>query len=235
MLDVQDIHVAYGQITAVHGVSLNVQEKEVVALIGNNGAGKTSILKAISGLEPVVSGRITFMGQRLDGMPVHRVTSLGIVQVPEGRKIFSTLTVQENLFMGALRVKNRPAVRDQMEKVYEMFGVLGQRRHQAGGTLSGGEQQMLAIGRALMAQPRMLLLDEPSLGLAPMLTEMIAEKIVEIAAGGMPILLVEQNAKMALEISHRAYVLETGTIAIEGKSQDLLENEIVQRTYLGME
>jgi len=235
MLDVQDIHVAYGQITAVRGVSLNVQEKEVVALIGNNGAGKTSILKAISGLEPLVSGRIDFMGRRLDGTPVHKVTALGIVHVPEGRRIFSTLTVQENLFMGALRVKNRPIVKEQMEKVYAMFSVLGQRRHQAGGTLSGGEQQMLAIGRALMAQPNMLLLDEPSLGLAPMLTEMIAGKIVEIAEGGMPILLVEQNAKMALEISHRAYVLETGTIAIEGKSQDLLENEIVQRTYLGME
>ncbi len=235
MLDVQDIHVAYGQITAVRGVSLNVQEREVVALIGNNGAGKTSILKAISGLEQLVSGSITFMGKRLDGVPVHKVAALGIVQVPEGRKIFSTLTVQENLFMGALRVKSRPVVREQMGKVYEMFSVLGERRHQAGGTLSGGEQQMLAIGRALMAQPKMLLLDEPSLGLAPMLTEMIAEKIVEIAAGGMPILLVEQNAKMALEISHRAYVLETGTIAIEGKSQDLLENEIVQRTYLGME
>jgi len=235
MLDVLDVHVAYGKITAVRGVSLNVHEREVVALIGNNGAGKTSILKAISGLEPLVSGRIDFMGRRLDGMPVHKVTALGIVQVPEGRKIFSTLTVQENLLMGGLRVKNRATVKDQMNRVYEMFKVLGQRRHQAGGTLSGGEQQMLAIGRALMAEPRMLLLDEPSLGLAPMLTEMIAEKIVEIAGGGMPILLVEQNAKMALEISNRAYVLETGSIAIEGKSEDLLENEVVQRAYLGME
>jgi branched-chain amino acid transport system ATP-binding protein len=235
MLSVRDIHVAYGQITAVRGVSLNVQEREVVALIGNNGAGKSSILKAISGLVPLVSGSIDFMGKRLDGTPVHKVAALGIVHVPEGRRIFSTLSVQENLLMGGLRIRDRAIVREQMARVYEMFRVLGDRRWQAGGTLSGGEQQMLAIGRALMASPRMLLLDEPSLGLAPMLTERIAEKIVEISGGGMPILLVEQNAKMALEISQRAYVLETGSVAIEGKSEELLENEDVQRTYLGME
>ncbi|NPV71021.1 MAG: ABC transporter ATP-binding protein [Firmicutes bacterium] len=235
MLELSKVEVAYGENIAVRQVTMNVGEREIVALIGNNGAGKTSILRAISGLHPVKSGRIRFENKRIDHLPVHAVTSLGIIHVPEGRKIFSTLTVQENLMMGAHRLRDRSGIKAELERVYDMFPVLKDRRFQPGGTLSGGEQQMLAIGRGLMAQPGMLLLDEPSLGLSPVLTERIADKIVEIAAGGLPILLVEQNARIALEISHRAYVLETGSVAFEGISKDLLENEKVKKTYLGAE
>ncbi|NPV69822.1 MAG: ABC transporter ATP-binding protein [Firmicutes bacterium] len=212
---------------------MNIGALEVVALIGNNGAGKTSILKAISGLHPLRSGSIRFMGNRIDNLPVHKIAARGIIHVPEGRKIFSSLTVRENLVMGAYLVRDRRAIVRELNHVYDLFPILRQRSSQPGGTLSGGEQQMLAIGRALMAQPKMLLLDEPSLGLAPLLVDKIAEKIVEIAAGGLPILLVEQNAKIALEISQRAYVLETGAITLEGRSRELLSNETVRKSYLG--
>jgi branched-chain amino acid transport system ATP-binding protein len=234
MLELSHVSVSYGQVAAVRDVSLRLDAKEVVALIGNNGAGKTTILRAISGLAPLVSGQIDFEGERIDGVPAHRLAQRGLVHVPEGRRIFASLSIRENLAMGALRVKDRAATAAQFERVYEMFPILRERQKQPGGTLSGGEQQMLALGRALMAQPKVLLLDEPSLGLAPMVTEMIAAKIVEIAAGGLPILLVEQNAKIALGISNRAYVLETGSIVTSGPSSEVMQDETVQRVYLGI-
>jgi branched-chain amino acid transport system ATP-binding protein len=232
ILDVRDIHVFYGAIEALKGVSLQIREGEIVTLIGANGAGKSTTLNAISGLNRPRSGSITYEGKDLTGVAACDVVTLGLSQAPEGRKIFPRMTVRENLEMGAFSRKRQDLKAD-FERVFELFPVLRERESQTGGTLSGGEQQMLAMGRALMAGPRLLMLDEPSMGLAPMLVERIFDIIREINAQGTTILLVEQNAHVALEISHRGYVLETGTVTLTDEAAALLRNPHVQAAYLG--
>ncbi|MBI3636784.1 MAG: ABC transporter ATP-binding protein [Candidatus Rokubacteria bacterium] len=232
MLRVDDLHVYYGEIHALKGVSFDVGRGEIVALLGNNGAGKTTTLRTVSGLLAPRGGAVTLEDKPLAGVPAHSVVALGIAHVPEGRRIFNRLTVRENLMMGAyLRGDGRIA--DDLDRVFTLFPRLKERIAQVAGTLSGGEQQMLAIGRALMASPRVLLLDEPSMGLAPVLVEQIFETIRDINRQGMTILLVEQNAAMALGIAHRGYVLETGAIALRGTAAELAENPDVRRAYLG--
>ena len=233
MLRVMDIHVNYGAIRALRGVSLEVNEGEVVALIGANGAGKSTLLRAISGVLRPVSGDITFEGRSVRGMAEDHVVRLGLLQVQEGRGILTRMTVQENLEMGAYCRSDSAAIRQDMEVIFDKFPVLRQRRKQFGATLSGGEQQMLAIGRALMARPKLLMLDEPSLGLAPMLVNEIFRIIMEFKHEGRTILLVEQNAKKALQCADRGYVLETGTIVLTGSGEALLKSEEVQAAYLG--
>ncbi|MGD0622725.1 MAG: ABC transporter ATP-binding protein [Thermacetogeniaceae bacterium] len=235
MLVVKDLEVSYGAIKAVHGISLHVDQGEMVALIGNNGAGKTSTLKAITGINTSVKGCIEFNGENITGKPPDKIAARKVAMVPEGRRIFSGMTVQENLDMGAFLRRDAEGVKQDLEMVFNLFPVLGERSKQQGGTLSGGEQQMLAIGRALMARPKILLLDEPSLGLAPILVEAIFESILGINRQGIPILIVEQNVYLALSAATRGYVMESGQIALEGTSQELLANEMVQRVYLGME
>jgi branched-chain amino acid transport system ATP-binding protein len=232
MLDVRDIHVFYGNIEALKGVSLQINEKEIVTLIGANGAGKSTTLNAISGLQRPRSGKITYLGRDLTAVPPFEVVTLGLSQAPEGRKIFPRMTVRENLEMGAFSRRGQDLAAD-FERVYDLFPVLRERVSQPGGTLSGGEQQMLAMGRALMAGPRLLMLDEPSMGLAPMLVEKIFDIIKEINAQGTTILLVEQNAHVALEISHRGYVLETGKVTKTDVAAALLRDPHVQEAYLG--
>jgi branched-chain amino acid transport system ATP-binding protein len=232
MLAVADLHVYYGEIHALKGASLSVGAGEIVALLGPNGAGKTTTLKTISGLLAPRSGAVTLEGQSLAGVPPHAIVRRGLAHVPEGRKIFNRLTVADNLEMGAY-VRRDGEVRQDMERVFALFPRLQERRGQVAGTLSGGEQQMLAIGRALMARPRVLLLDEPSMGLAPVLVEQIFETIRDINRQGTPILLVEQNAAMALTIAQRGYVLETGRVVLAGSAPELAENEEVRRAYLG--
>lgn len=233
VLEVKGVRVRYGAIEAVRGVSLKVEEGEVVTLIGGNGAGKTTTLKTISGVIKPVAGEVWFAGRRIDPLPAHEVAVLGVVHVPEGRRIFPRMSVRENLEMGAYPRKDRRAVAEDMERVLNLFPVLKERLSQPGGTLSGGEQQMLAIGRALMARPRVLLLDEPSMGLAPMLVERIFETIRAINEEGTPVLLVEQNAQMALQTAERGYVLESGQVVLEGPARKLLGNEMVRKVYLG--
>ena len=233
LLEVENLHVAYGAIKALHGISFHVDEGEIVTLIGANGAGKTTTLKTISGLLRPVEGDIRFDGQSIVRVPAERIVRMGISQVPEGRQIFSTLTVQENLEMGAYTRRDKEEIRESMERVFASFPRLKERLNQLGGTLSGGEQQMLAMGRGLMSRPRLLLLDEPSMGLAPILVEEIFEIIKEINAQGTSILLVEQNAAMALSVAHRGYVLETGEIVLEGSARELLANPQVRAAYLG--
>jgi len=232
LLELDDIHVHYGKVQALRGVSVQVAEGEIVTLIGANGAGKTTTLKTISGVRPVTSGRITFDGEDVTGMAPHRLVEMGICQAPEGRGIFPGMTVQENLDMGtyARRGKYDPS---ELERVFELFPRLLERRGQAGGTLSGGEQQMLAIGRALMAKPKVLLLDEPSMGLAPKLVAQIFEIVTEINRGGTTILLVEQNASQALKRADRAYVLEVGEVLMSGLAKDLHDDPKVKAAYLG--
>jgi branched-chain amino acid transport system ATP-binding protein len=232
MLEVRDLHVFYGEIHALKGVSFRVAPGEVVTLLGNNGAGKSTTLKTLSGLLTPRQGDVRFEGASLLGAPPHRVVRQGITHVPEGRRIFNRLTVQENLDMGAYTRVDRDIAPD-MERVFGIFPRLKERRTQVAGTLSGGEQQMLAIGRALMAKPRLLLLDEPSMGLAPVLVEQIFDTILTINRQGVTVLLVEQNAAMALSIAGRAYVLETGSIALEGPAPELAGNPEVRRAYLG--
>jgi branched-chain amino acid transport system ATP-binding protein len=232
MLRVDDLHVYYGEIHALKGASLAVDTGEIVALLGPNGAGKTTTLKTVSGMLAPRSGEITLDGRSLLGLPSHEIVYRGIAHVPEGRRIFNRLTVAENLDLGAYS-RSDGAIRDDRERVFAIFPRLRERRSQVAGTLSGGEQQMLAIGRALMARPRLLLLDEPSMGLAPVLVEQIFETIQDINRGGTPILLVEQNAAMALTIAHRGYVLETGAIVLAGPARALAENVEVRRAYLG--
>jgi branched-chain amino acid transport system ATP-binding protein len=235
MLSVNDINVYYGAIHALKGLSFHVEEGEIVSLIGANGAGKTTAMHTVSGLLRSKTGDITFMGESIEKMEPHRIVRLGLAQVPEGRRVFSNLTVQENLQMGAYirpATQSREVDRD-LELVFKRFPRLKERRRQQAGTLSGGEQQMLAIGRALMSRPKMMLLDEPSMGLSPILVQEIFSCIREVNESGTTILLVEQNAKMALSISNRAYVLETGSIILKGKSSELLDNEQVRRAYLG--
>lgn len=232
MLEVKGLHVHYGKAHALKGVSLSVNSGEIVTLIGNNGAGKTTLLNTISGLVRPSAGEILFEGESLSRLPPEAIVRRGIVQVPEGRRIFPHLTVQENLRLGAFTRRERN-LSDDFDRVYSLFPVLKARARQPGGTLSGGEQQMLALARGLMAEPRLLLLDEPSLGLAPVLVETIFRTIVEIHEQGTPILLVEQNAFLALTTADRAYVVETGNMALEGRAVDLLENDQVRKAYLG--
>jgi branched-chain amino acid transport system ATP-binding protein len=235
LLELEDMHVFYGRIEAIKGLSITVDDGEVVTLIGANGAGKTTTLKAISGVRPVAEGRIVFDGHDITHVAAHRRVELGICQAPEGRRVFPGMSVLENLEMGAYARKDRtPQVRQQdLQRVFTLFPRLEERATQVGGTLSGGEQQMLAIGRALMARPRLLLLDEPSMGLAPLLIAQLFEIISEINEQGTTILLVEQNAAQALARAHRAYVLETGRIVKEGGGHEMLDDEAVQAAYLG--
>ncbi len=232
LLEVQDLHVFYGNIEAIKGVSLEIREGEIVTLIGANGAGKTTTLNAISGLLRPRSGSISYQGQALAGVPAYEVVTRGLSQAPEGRKIFPRMSVRENLEMGAFSRPRQDLTAD-FERVFDLFPVLRERESQPGGTLSGGEQQMLAMGRALMAGPRLLMLDEPSMGLAPMLVERIFDIVKEINAQGTTILLVEQNAHVALEISHRGYVLETGRVTLTDEASALLRDPHVQEAYLG--
>ena len=233
MLKVDNINLYYGGIHALKDLSLEVKKGEIVTLIGANGAGKTSTLRAISGLEPIKSGSISYKDENLKKVPSHKIVSLGLSHVPEGRKIFANLTVKENLELGAYLRKNKSEIKSDMEMVFSKFPRLKERRKQIAGTVSGGEQQMLAIGRALMNRPEMLILDEPSMGLAPLVVKDIFDTIVEINKSGTTILLVEQNANMALSIANRAYVLETGKIVLSGKASDLLNDDSIRSAYLG--
>ena len=234
LLELQDVEVAYGDLPALRGVSLVVEEGETLSVVGANGAGKTTMLRAISGLLRPRAGRILLDGARLDQMPSHVIVARGVVQVPEGRKIFPGLTVKENLELGSYVAAARAHRRQSLERVLGLFPRLAERQRQAAGTMSGGEQQMLAIGRALMARPRILMLDEPSLGLAPIIVQEIFRIIAEINRLGTTVLLVEQNTRQALSLSRRGYVLENGRIALEGSGAELLGNEHVRRAYLGM-
>ena len=234
-LELRNVHTFYGHIHAIKGISLRVLPNEIVTLIGANGAGKTTTLRTISGIQQPREGEVLLNGQRIDRVPPHRIVEMGICQSPEGRRIFSRMTVQENLEMGAFARKDTSAIKDDLAQVLELFPRLRERLHQRGGTLSGGEQQMLAIGRAMMSRPKILLLDEPSMGLAPMLVETIFNTIVQINQQGVAVLLVEQNALMALNVAHRGYVLETGQIVLEDDAKVLQRNEKVQKAYLGIE
>jgi branched-chain amino acid transport system ATP-binding protein len=233
VLLVEEIHTFYGAIEALKGITIEVGEGEIVTLIGSNGAGKTTTLRSISGIVPPRSGRIVFQGREIQAMPGYQVAQIGIAHSPEGRRIFPRMTVLENLEMGAFTRKDPKAIREEIDRVYSLFPRLKEREKQKGGTMSGGEQQMLAMGRALMAHPKLLLLDEPSLGLAPVIVDKIYEIIREINAQGTTILLVEQNANYALDVSTRGYVLETGTVALSDKSDVLRNDERVQAAYLG--
>ena len=233
LLEVRELVVHYGAVQALKGVSVHAGAGEIVTLIGANGAGKTTLLRTLSGLLPVHSGEILFEGKSLVRMPAHEIVGLGIAQSPEGRMVFSNLSVEDNLELGAYRRKDRAGIRADRDAVYHQFPRLLERRRQSAGTLSGGEQQMLAIGRALMARPRLLLLDEPSLGLAPLLVREIFRTIREINQRGVTVLLVEQNAHMALSIAGRGYVLETGRVTIEDAASKLLQNDEVKKAYLG--
>lgn len=234
MLVIENLNVNYGHIRAVKDVSLEVKEGEIVSLIGANGAGKTTILQTISGLIPLKSGIIRFEGKNISKEKAHQICKLGIAQVPEGRRIFSNLSVMDNIELGAFIRKDSPSViGEDMDRFFKRFPRMKERRHQMAGTLSGGEQQMLAMGRAIMSKPKLLILDEPSMGLAPLFVKEIFDTIRSLNEEGVTILLVEQNAKMALSIAHRAYVLETGRIVLEGPSKELLNNPKVKAAYLG--
>ena len=233
MLKIDNIHVYYGAIHALKGVSLEVKAGEIVTLIGANGAGKSTTLRTVSGLLAPKSGAITFLGENIAGTPAHEIVKHGISQVPEGRRIFAEMSVQENLELGAFTRKDKDGVAKDFDLVYRRFPRLEERRKQQAGTLSGGEQQMLAMGRALMSRPKLLLLDEPSMGLAPLLIKEIFSIIEDINREGTTVLLVEQNANMALSIAHRAYVMETGRITLQGAAKDLAASEDVRKAYLG--
>jgi len=235
LLDIKDLEVSYGAITALRGISLTVGRGEVVALIGANGAGKTSTLRAISGMLRARAGTVTFGGEDTTRLPSHKLVPRGMAHAPEGRGIFPNLSVEENLELGAFLRRDASAVRADLDKYYALFPRLAERRTQQAGTLSGGEQQMLAIARALMSRPRLLLLDEPSLGLAPQITELIFRTLREVNAEGVSILLVEQNAHLALALAHFAYVLETGSIVLQGQGRALLESPAIRKAYLGEE
>jgi len=234
VLEVEGVDTFYGRSQALRRVSLHVDQGEIVALIGSNGAGKTTTLRTISGLVPPAAGRISFQGTDITRLQASRVARLGLCQSPEGRRLFSRMSVTDNLLLGAYSRRDRTGIRDDLERVYGLFPVILERRRQIAGTLSGGEQQMLAVGRALMLRPKLLMLDEPSLGLAPIMQDTIFRTLVEINSQGTPILLVEQNANKALQIAHRGYVLETGVIVQEGPGRELLDSEDVRRAYLGM-
>ncbi|MEO6022960.1 MAG: ABC transporter ATP-binding protein [Burkholderiales bacterium] len=233
LLEVKGLQVAYGGIRAVKGIDLSIGNGELVALIGANGAGKSSTLKTLAGMQPASGGEIIYDGLRIDGTPSHLLIRKGLALVPEGRGVFSRLTVEENLLMGAYCRDDASAIKSDLSRVYELFARLNERREQSAGTLSGGEQQMLAIGRALLGRPKLLLLDEPSMGLAPLMVQKIFDTVRMISAQGVTILLVEQNAKLALQISSRAYVMESGTIKLSGAAHDLLHDPKVRAAYLG--
>ncbi|MEU6313465.1 ABC transporter ATP-binding protein [Streptomyces sp. NPDC047014] len=233
LLKVEDLKVAYGKIEAVKGISFEVNQGEIVCLVGTNGAGKTTTLRTLSGLLKPTAGSITFDGQPLIGVPAHKIVSLKLAHSPEGRHIFPRLTIEENLQLGAFLRTDKDGIEKDIQRAYEMFPILGERRRQAAGTLSGGEQQMLAMGRALMCQPKLLMLDEPSMGLSPLMMQKIMSTISELKASGMTILLVEQNAQAALSLADQAHVMEIGKIVLSGTGQDLLHNEDVRKAYLG--
>ncbi len=233
VLELNDVHTYYGAIHALKGVTLDVRAGEIVTLIGANGAGKSTTLRSINGLNHARKGAIRFSGRDITGAAPHSIVKMGIAQSPEGRRLFPRMSVYENLEMGAFQRKDRSNFKGDLDRVFQLFPRLAERRQQKAGTLSGGEQQMCAIGRALMARPKLLLLDEPSMGLAPIFVEKIFEIIVEINQQGTPVLLVEQNALMALDVANRGYVLETGRIALQGEAKDLRQNERVRQTYLG--
>ena len=234
ILELEGVHTYYGTIEALKGISLRVDEGEIVTLIGSNGAGKSTTLRSINGLNHPRRGTIRFMGDDITSTPAHQVVKRGISQSPEGRKLFPRMSVVENLEMGAFQRSDKAGIHEDMQHVFELFPRLAERRTQAAGTLSGGEQQMCAIGRAMMARPRLLMLDEPSMGLAPIFVDRIFETIVEINKEGTPVLLVEQNALMALDVADRGYVLETGKISLEGPASDLAADEGVKKAYLGI-
>ncbi len=233
MLEIKDLEVCYGVIRAIKGVSFEVNQGEVIALIGANGAGKTTILHTITGLIPAEKGSILFDGKELSKTPAHKIVSMGMAHVPEGRRVFAQLSVLENLKLGAYTRKNKAEIEESLQMVYDRFPRLEERKNQVAGTLSGGEQQMLAMGRALMSKPRIILMDEPSMGLSPLLVSEIFDIIKVISEGGTTVLLVEQNAKKALSIADRAYVLETGNITLSGKASDLMNDDSVKKAYLG--
>lgn len=233
LLSIQDLYVAYGNITALQGVSVEVNEGEIVTLIGANGAGKSTLLRAISGMVPVRSGKIRFGSADLGSVPAHRIVEMGVAHVPEGRGIFANLTVWENLKLATWSRKDRKDLPQEYQRVFDIFPRLAERQSQLAGTLSGGEQQMLAVGRALMTRGRLLLLDEPSMGLAPVLVREIFQTLREINAAGTTILLVEQNARQALRLAHRGYVLETGRLTVAGAASELIDNPSVKAAYLG--
>ena len=233
MLEIKDLEVYYGAIKALKGISFNVEEGEIIALIGANGAGKTTTLHTISGLLPAKHGSVKFNDKELTKIPAHKIVSMGIAQVPEGRRVFAQLSVYENLVLGAYTRKDKNEINETLEKVYDRFPRLKERTTQLAGTLSGGEQQMLAMGRALMSKPSIILMDEPSMGLSPLYVNEIFDIIQEINKSGTTVLLVEQNAKKALSIANRAYVLETGTISLSGDAHELMDNEQVKKAYLG--
>lgn len=233
MLEVKDIEVYYGMIQAIKGISFSVNEGEVIALIGANGAGKTTILHTITGLLSPKKGSVNFEGQDITKIPAHKIVSLGMAHVPEGRRVFAELSVYENLKMGAYTRKDKKEIEETLEMVYERFPRLRERKNQLAGTLSGGEQQMLAMGRALMSHPKIILMDEPSMGLSPIMVNEIFKIIQDVSKSGTTVLLVEQNAKKALSIADRAYVLETGNIVLEGNAQELMNDDSIKKAYLG--
>ena len=233
MLEVRDLQVYYGMIHAIKGISFDVNQGEVIALIGANGAGKTTTLHTITGLLAPKSGSVLFEGKDITKVPAHKIVSMGMAHVPEGRRVFAELSVYENMKMGAYTRKDKKEIEESLANVYKRFPRLEERKNQMAGTLSGGEQQMLAMGRALMSKPKIILMDEPSMGLSPIFVNEIFDIIRAVSESGTTVLLVEQNAKKALSISDRAYVLETGTITMSGKAKDLLEDEAVKKAYLG--
>jgi branched-chain amino acid transport system ATP-binding protein len=234
VLEAKKVNLGYGQMQVLKEVSLEVRDREIVSLIGANSAGKSSMLNAISGLVPINGGEILFEGKRIDSLPSHEIIELGIIQVPEGRRIFPYMTVKENLEMGSYNRKARQKSGHNLQRVFELFPRLAERKNQLGESMSGGEQQMLAVGRALMAGPKILMLDEPSLGLAPIVVGMIFQVLQEVNRQGVTILLVEQNVKESLDISSRGYVLENGRVSLEGAAKDLLENSYLKKAYLGL-
>jgi branched-chain amino acid transport system ATP-binding protein len=233
LLEVEDLRVSYGKIEAVKGISFSVEVGQVVTLIGTNGAGKTTTLRTLSGLLRPTSGQILFDGQPIEKVPPYKIVSLGLAHSPEGRHIFPRLTIEENLKLGAYLRKDADGIAKDIQHAYDLFPILGERRKQAAGTLSGGEQQMLAMGRALMCQPKLLMLDEPSMGLSPIMMQKIMHTIVELKASGMTILLVEQNAQAALSLADQGHVMEIGSIVLSGTGRDLLHDESVRKAYLG--
>ena len=233
LLELRKLHVAYGGIQAVKGIDLHVEPAELVCLIGANGAGKTTTLKGITGLQPIKSGTIRYAGEDITGKPAFQLVRKGLSMVPEGRGVFGALTIEENLAMGAYARDDRAAIRNDVERVFDLFPRLKERRKQTAGTLSGGEQQMLAMGRALMSRPKLLLLDEPSMGLAPLMVQKVFETVIAISKEGVTILLIEQNAKLALEVSSRGYVMESGEITLQGEARQLLSDPKVRAAYLG--
>ena len=233
MLEIKDLKVSYGMIQAIKGISFEVNKGEVIALIGANGAGKTTILHTITGLLNADSGSVTYEGKDITRMPGHKIVSMGIAHVPEGRRVFANMTVLQNLKLGAYTRKDKAEIAETLEMVYTRFPRLKERKNQLAGTLSGGEQQMLAVGRALMSHPQIILMDEPSMGLSPIFVNEIFDIIEEVSKSGTTVLLVEQNAKKALSIADRAYVLETGNIVLDGKASELLDNDSIKKAYLG--